>query len=670
MQKLNIFYYIVSLFFITACQSEADKRLAYALKLAGENQPELEKVLSHYKQDSLKLKAACFLIENMPGHAGYPPALIQELQPVYKQHVAISKKYNWTRSSEWKKEIDEQWNNNQKTVNLSRYPMEQDLKVIKADWLIKEIDQAFKAWQENAYTKNMPFDDFCRYILPYRFNDKYCIDNSTRKKFYDRHHGLYNTRTNDFSKTTDSLHYIYSAISHSKGTAFSMPIVNIEAYEQIKRGICEDQTQFNSHLMSALGMAVVTDFVPVWGNRTDGHGWNALIIDGKTFPFEPFWDKERWKYNRIYNNETFDLQYGRFRLPKVYRHTFEYYLPGPMTDEKESRENIPALFLNPWMKDVSTEYFKTSDVTIRLTEKKPDDTQYCYLFVYDAKRYDWIPVQWCKIEKETAVFKDMGRNIVYLPGFYQNGQVIPAAPVFILSQDGKYNQLKCNGMNETIKTNTATPLGPNYEKRLNGSRLIGSNEQSLNEEQELLYNFNDTVDVLNNFKLHPKKKYRYIHLIQSNDTVALNEIAFYEKQGNQFVYIPNKNITASIKAAPNFELKEIADRQSGTGYLGFFESKKEKEAGILFDLGEPRLLESVSVIPLPERRLNENADYTLYYWDNEWKKYKTVEVIKNAVTFEQVPAGTLYLIKSSIPMDDSYYNERIFTYKNGMINWW
>ena len=48
--------------------------LETALQQAGENRVELEKVLSHYKTDpadSLKYKAACFLIENMPYYTYY-----------------------------------------------------------------------------------------------------------------------------------------------------------------------------------------------------------------------------------------------------------------------------------------------------------------------------------------------------------------------------------------------------------------------------------------------------------------------------------------------------------------------------------------------------------------------------------------------------------------------
>ena len=46
-----------------------------ALEMAGDNRPELEKVLEHYRQDpadSLKYRAAEYLIRYMPYHTSYP----------------------------------------------------------------------------------------------------------------------------------------------------------------------------------------------------------------------------------------------------------------------------------------------------------------------------------------------------------------------------------------------------------------------------------------------------------------------------------------------------------------------------------------------------------------------------------------------------------------------
>lgn len=669
MKQRNI-YIILFYLILTACQSEADKQLSYALKLSGDNRPELEKVLEHYKNDSQKLKAAQFLISGMPGQVGYDSALIAKLQLVYDKHSAISDKHNWEKTSLWKIEINDMWRKEDTNINPYQFSTKPDIDIIKSDWLIREIDLTFKAWKENAYTKDMPFDDFCRYILPYRFNDKFCLDNN-RQVFYDRHHGLFNDKTKDFRTIADSLHFQYSAISHSKGTATSMPIINIVAYEQIKRGLCEDQTRFNSHLMSALGMAIVTDFSPGWGNRTDGHNWNALITDGKTYPFEPFWDKERWKYNRIYNNETFDLQYGRFRLPKVFRYTFEYYLNGPMIDEKESRENIPGLFLNPRVRDVSKEYFRTTDVMVDLTETIPENTRYCYLCIFEPKRMTWTPTQWGKIEQNKVIFKDMGRDIVYLPVFYQNGTVIPAAPAFILNRNGKCIQLKCNDKIQQIATNTTTPLGPKYERLLNGAQLTGSNNPVGNKQQELLYSLSDTVDIYDNyFKLRPQKEYRYIRLTLAIDTVALNEIAFYERQGDTCVRIPNVKVSADNSTGLPIGVEKIVDQLSGSGYFGAFKTGKGKKNGILFDLGKTYMLDGFSINVLPEKHVCKEEDYTLYYWDNEWKKVEKVKGNDDFISFAQVPANALYLIKSSVTNTDTYYTERIFTYDNRMISWW
>ena len=45
--------------------------LESALRYAGANRPELEKVLAFYKYEPLKYEAAVFLIENMPDHYSY-----------------------------------------------------------------------------------------------------------------------------------------------------------------------------------------------------------------------------------------------------------------------------------------------------------------------------------------------------------------------------------------------------------------------------------------------------------------------------------------------------------------------------------------------------------------------------------------------------------------------
>jgi hypothetical protein len=77
MNKIKLYCYItfaICIFLLFSCtqnQTGFSKELEHALRLAGNNRPELEKVLQHYKNDELKLRAALFLIENMPHHYSY-----------------------------------------------------------------------------------------------------------------------------------------------------------------------------------------------------------------------------------------------------------------------------------------------------------------------------------------------------------------------------------------------------------------------------------------------------------------------------------------------------------------------------------------------------------------------------------------------------------------------
>ena len=59
------------LLILSAGCRHTDPDLENALRQAGENRSQLEQVHDHYRNDSLKYKAACFLIANMPGHYSY-----------------------------------------------------------------------------------------------------------------------------------------------------------------------------------------------------------------------------------------------------------------------------------------------------------------------------------------------------------------------------------------------------------------------------------------------------------------------------------------------------------------------------------------------------------------------------------------------------------------------
>ena len=77
---MKFLHSIYLLLLICSCQS--NEKLEEVLQYSGENRYELEKVINRYSQreaDSLQLKAAFFLIENMPGHYSLTNSTMERL---------------------------------------------------------------------------------------------------------------------------------------------------------------------------------------------------------------------------------------------------------------------------------------------------------------------------------------------------------------------------------------------------------------------------------------------------------------------------------------------------------------------------------------------------------------------------------------------------------------
>ena len=71
---------------VTSC-TYSNNALEQALQSAGNNRPELEKVLEHYSLEPEKLKATHFLIENMPAHYSYKDSM--SIQHYYDRALEI-----------------------------------------------------------------------------------------------------------------------------------------------------------------------------------------------------------------------------------------------------------------------------------------------------------------------------------------------------------------------------------------------------------------------------------------------------------------------------------------------------------------------------------------------------------------------------------------------------
>lgn len=661
MKKKKLFYiYCTCIFIFTSCieKSALDK----ALSEAKASRSELLKVLEHYKDDSLKLEAARFLISNMTGTCATDSSLQNAYSSFYQSYDKIIEKYNYEINKRCGEEIDSLWSvfcfaYSEKLVENRMG----DAELLKASTLISEIDLAFKAWKGNVYTQHCSFSDFCEYILPYRRENGLIIDHS-RERFYQRHHkDFYNTPGKDFIKETDSLLFLYKDIKHSPYYVPKIPIVSASTFEKIKTGTCEQRCWFNSLLLSSLGMPTATDFVPVWGNRNGGHSWNVIIVNGKSYAFEAFWDDDRWKYKRIYNNTSSDSFWGKFRLAKAYRRTFSNHKEGPATDNKVAREDIPNFFLNEKQKDVSSEYFETQDIDVKLnSDIGVTIPRYAYLSVYNFQ--DWFPIQWGKVEGNHATFRKMGKDVVYLPTYYVKGKNIPAGNPFWLKPDGTIRTLTPTGEKGQVVIRSYAGQVPFNENRkyltsLKGSELWGMRN---GKKDKLLCTITDTLQIEHQlFTIGTTSSYRFVRLYLPSSEVALGELSFHSANKR----ITSIQIISSLISNNQNERPEmLIDGLSDTAFNG--EATKQY---IDFDLKHAYQLSAIGVTPYIRSWLDPSTDYELAYWENGWQPVGSQKGNGGYLVFDNVPQNAL--LKFALLKQSSQEHHRIFLYEDGKVIW-
>ena len=650
--------FLILTIFISACSSS--NQLEYALERAQTNRPEMEKVLCHYTDSEIKYRAAQYLISNMPASFGNLLQTKEALQPLYTAYDSINQMHNYQVNNGWGEQIDNLYKVFPELLHTS-YIVE-DLRSIEAEYLIEEIERSFKAWRRNVYSKDCSFETFCEYILPYRRLNGLIADQA-RDTFYQRHiTDYFNDEKKHWQNEIDSLLYEYKHLTHSQFHGIKIPILSAKTFENLRHGLCIHRCWYNSLLLSSLGMPIAIDFVPAWGNRNNSHTWNVIILDNKSYAFEAFWDNDRWKYKRIYNNQETDLLWGKFRLPKVYRHTYSNHPEGPVEDPSVERTDIPALFRNVKKKDVSDEYFETQDVTIKLTEKKPKDTKYAYLAVFGYQQ--WHPVQWGKINEDgTITFKGMGKDIVYLPIYYKNGEIIPAAQPFKIEANGNIRSLFDNGTRGTICLRIITGA-PAHDKNLTylgklcGSRLIGLEDGKPHDE---LLIWNDSLEMnFNKKEIESRNAYQRVRMYLPTDTIALGDIAFYTKEGR----ISSIKIISNMKnILPSEDIKMLTDGIEATAYQGITFQKS-----IDFDFERPVQLTGIGIYPYLNSQISKEDNYSLWYWDNGWKVFETKENPSNGyVEFKDVPLNTLMMLKNL--RWEGATAERTFIYNNESICW-
>lgn len=148
------FFAIISIS-LTSCDVEMKK----ALKLAGDNRTEIEKVLEHFKHDPnpLKCEAARFLIGNMLYHTSAYGDAMEKYDSAY---LSMSEAPLQLRDSIFAASAE--------GFDFSSCKTDRDINSLSADYLIQAVEDACAIWEQSSWSNEYDKSLFFDYVLPYR----------------------------------------------------------------------------------------------------------------------------------------------------------------------------------------------------------------------------------------------------------------------------------------------------------------------------------------------------------------------------------------------------------------------------------------------------------------------------------------------------------------------
>ncbi len=559
-----------------------------------------------------------------------------------------------TSKEQWKILID----SIRKSCNLNlkgRKKVTPDKDYITQEYLEHQTGLAFAALREAGWNSSVSFEDFCEYILPYKLGTE--VADNWRDTLYRFHRKL--VAAHPELDNLDSLYLYhkrntYNALDKEvRLTEFYPAEDNFSWLNFSQEGDCSSRCRYMIYYLRAAGVPATYDHIPAWGNRPySRHAYVGLanrkqqvktLLENTNDPRNQVNDLNATVTDTFLyvfpENEMppgLSVQYEK-TIPKIYRETWTAQEKMIRLHKKVSGEEIYAKLVKPNMTDVTGQYLRTAEVAVR--GNMFSRHKIAYLAVFD--RSGWMPVAYSEFNWfGKAVFRQMGKNIVYMPMNMENGRPVAVGNPFILDNNGEKKLLQ-----------------PDYEKRAD----------------------------LHLIRKYPLFAYSAIHVAAFKDAVfrGANEPDFSDAKDiytiSQYPFYP---LEASVTAPEHFRYIRLDTKDGAKARVEKLEFYTRDKNGKLLHLKgkisrADRMLQMeldsascISKIEVwPRNDLNyiiPGNQYELFFWDKDWISAGVRIASDFYLDYAGIPSGTLYWLRCL----NEGKEERIFTYENGKQFWW
>ncbi|MCG8698235.1 MAG: hypothetical protein MI922_09285 [Bacteroidales bacterium] len=587
---------------ISSCTSYPEE-IEEVIEMAGDNKKELTNVIKYYSKrssDSLKLKAAIFLIKHMPQNAYLDGPRRKDFNSMFKEFTN-DKRLGIAKKKELYKQYYKNHGNPPKVVK-------RDIDIITDDFIIDNIEYAFKAWNKIPKPLKSDFEEFCDYVLPYKAGNE-ILTNNSREILFKKHSWVHDS-LNAGVPTMRVIHYLFDSISYQfDANVPEFPYsLTIEQMYHMNFGLCTHAVYYKVFLLRALGIPAATESLLQYGDHYhSGHDWLIAKTGSNKFTsLEPI--SKRRIYDTILKSDC---------IPQIIR-------------------DLPSGKII-----VTNQYQDVFDLNIPVRNAASIGEYYLCLF---NKNVNFNPVINGIGVKDNVLFQNIGRHCVYFPGYASNNRFTQIDYPFYLN---KNNIIRFKPSGKTVEKAIITRKYPpfhfrkrnkmNWKRSLEECYVLASNDPEFKGAVKILDfdNFNSFQPQMYRVQRFGKYKYFKITHDSSQRRPFIAEIRFKNSASEDikgdFSYVGGKA-----------DIVKISDQNS----LTYVEIKNK--CSVEFHTKDPV---NVKYVQIQTRNDDNNIkvgdNYTLYYWDRNWISLGSQVAKDTMLVYNKVPFHALYWLQNN-----------------------
>lgn len=664
----NIVTFLIVLL-LCACRSIPEE-VHTSLNLAGPNKGELKKVLRHYgwhERDSLKFRAACFLIENMRWH--YGTRQVQNIDQDYDYFCRVAdscmyvlwqersgrmdslrrsaqelrKRLGWLKDSLKKHQFQ--------TSDIVYEPFS-DLQTLDSKFLIHHIDHAFLQWEK--IRDHCSFSEFCEGILPYRpmRGYPYLYSGDKLEKLFGKY-----VNFDSSESTRQRINRYNNCIIGMKNFFGKSPDKNIGIYSLSFAGDdCVDIAAYGCTVLRACGIPVMVEFCDAY-RQFAGRHYCCCTPDstGEWLTFSPESSlPERGKWM-----DGFSMN--------LYRQYFGAQKDSPYFLRREG-EKLPALFALPCIREITAERAKVFRVTLPF--EQTTNNRLAYLAGFQSKR-DMAPVTWGEIDTvhRKVCFSNTMEKRLYFPVYYEGEELVPFGDPFYVLEDSTtaegfrlYSMRPDSGLIPKVNLTRKFPQKKKMvqlAENLVGGVFYGANKNNLSD-AKVLYTIKKVPGpYIQEIVLPSPGAYRYYYFKAPEEhpyaNISVLEFLTEKKYGYKNVLPPTPRtaLFTDLFVEENQELVKLINPASWekmkkkAAFDGNMQTAPSAYRMIQLKLPKSQIVTRIRFAPKNEDNgIHRGEQYELCYYQNGWQSCGVQTATKEYLEFYNVPKGALCWLRN------------------------